>query len=114
MGDGGVVCRRESCSQAHLGAIPLVSDALPNTTMTSQVPQKAILSPAQLEAFQTSETRQQILSFIDNLNNSVVGAKLTDPCTESQVRSLRHRCTIRGSEHTYIGCLIHPTCLESS
>ena len=52
-----------------------------------QLPVKAILSPQQLEWFQSSETRQNILSYIQNLNEAVVGVKLDDECSESNVRA---------------------------
>ena len=54
--------------------------------MTFQVPRKAVLSPEQLESFQTSKTHQEIISYIESLNDAVVGAKLTDECSESSVR----------------------------
>lgn len=53
--------------------------------MAFQVPQKAILSPDQLQAFQTSATRQQVVSYIESLNEAVVGVKLSDECPESPV-----------------------------
>ncbi len=57
--------------------------------MTSFQPlQKAILTKEQLEAFQASNTYASITSYLEALNNSVVGVKLTDECAASQVRRL--------------------------
>lgn len=57
--------------------------------MTSFRPlQKAILTKEQLEAFQASNTYTSITSYVETLNNAVVGVKLTDECAESQVRRL--------------------------
>lgn len=53
--------------------------------MSYRVPTKAILSPAQLEAFQSSSTHQEILSYIELLNQSVIGVKLGEECKESNV-----------------------------
>ena len=50
--------------------------------------QKAILSKAQLEAFQTSSTHASITSYLEVLNNAVVGVKLTDELAASRVRRL--------------------------
>lgn len=47
--------------------------------------QKCILSPAQLAAFETSETRRKVVSYIEILNESIIGAKLTDECPETEV-----------------------------
>lgn len=65
--------------------------ALPSTTMTTDTsafrpPQKAILAKEQLTAFQSSQTHQVIVSYIETVNAAVVGVKLTDPCPESPVR----------------------------
>ncbi|KAG6846962.1 hypothetical protein H0H93_010867, partial [Arthromyces matolae] len=46
-------------------------------------PRKAILLPEQLQYFQTSKTRQEILDFVESLNNAVVGVKLSDECSIS-------------------------------
>lgn len=60
----------------------------PQTTMTSfRALEKAILSPEQLAAFQSSKTYAKVTSYIEALNNAVVGYKLTDECSQSQVRS---------------------------
>lgn len=48
-------------------------------------PTKEILTPQQLEQFQQSQTHSQILAYIQRLNEAVVGVKLQDPCTESDV-----------------------------
>ncbi|PPQ69047.1 hypothetical protein CVT26_003756, partial [Gymnopilus dilepis] len=48
-----------------------------------QVPRKAILSKEQLEYFQQSQTHKDIVSYIETLNEAVVGVKLTDECSSS-------------------------------
>jgi hypothetical protein len=48
--------------------------------------EKAILSKEQLAAFQSSKTYVKVTSYIEVLNNTVVGRKLTDECTQSEVR----------------------------
>jgi serine/threonine-protein phosphatase 2A activator len=54
--------------------------------MTFQPPRKFILTKEQLEWFQTSETHNKIVSYIETLNQAVIGVKLIDPCEESAVR----------------------------
>lgn len=49
-------------------------------------PRKFILTKDQLEHFQNSKTHEEILGYIQALNDAVVGVKLTDPCTTSPVR----------------------------
>ncbi|KAF9262725.1 Phosphotyrosyl phosphatase activator [Marasmius fiardii PR-910] len=49
-----------------------------------QPPRKALLSPAQLEWFQSSETHKRIITYIETLNEAIVGAKLSDQCEESE------------------------------
>lgn len=53
--------------------------------MTFIEPTKRILSKEQLDAFQTSKTYKDIVSYIETLNNSVVGVKLTEECVASEV-----------------------------
>jgi serine/threonine-protein phosphatase 2A activator len=53
-----------------------------------EIPGKRILSSAQLTAFQSSATYNTITSYIEILNASVVGVKLTDAYSESLVRFL--------------------------
>lgn len=60
-----------------------------STTMSSfRTLEKAILSQEQLASFQSSKTYAKITSYIETLNNAVVGFKLTDECAQSQVRQL--------------------------
>ena len=56
--------------------------------MQWQVPRKTILSKEQLEYFQGSKTYQDIISYIETLNNAVIGAKLTDDCHNSPVSTI--------------------------
>ena len=61
------------------------------TDMSYQTPRKVILSKEQLQAFQESKTHGDIVSYIETLNESVVGVKLTDECEVSHVgRSHSH------------------------
>ena len=55
-------------------------------TMAFVSPAKQILSKEQLEAFQASKTHQDVISFIEALNESVVGVKLSDECIDSEAR----------------------------
>jgi Phosphotyrosyl phosphate activator (PTPA) protein len=64
------------------------------TTMSFQIPRRAILSPEQLAYFQTSKSHQSVISYIESLNNAVVGVKLTDECSESPVRSAAYSFSI--------------------
>lgn len=54
--------------------------------MTFETPRKCILSQEQLTAFQSSKTHQEIFSYIESLNDAVIGVKLTDDCPASKVR----------------------------
>lgn len=56
--------------------------------MTFQVPRKAILSKEQLQYFQESQTHKDIVTYIEILNESVVGSKLTDECSSSKVHPI--------------------------
>lgn len=60
------------------------------------VPRKVILTKEQLEHFQASQTHQDIVAYIQTLNEAVVGAKLTDDCPESPVRECRAVCAPGG------------------
>ncbi len=52
--------------------------------------EKAILSKEQLAAFQSSKTCAKVTSYIEVLNNAVVGRKLMDESTQqSEVRRVR-------------------------
>jgi hypothetical protein len=56
------------------------------TMTTFRTLEKAILSKEQLATFPSSNTYAKITSYIEALNNAVVGCKLTDECSQSQVR----------------------------
>jgi len=57
-------------------------------------PRKFILTQAQLEWFQTSATHQAIVAYIETLNASVVGVRLTDACEESEVTVAYYEWTL--------------------
>ncbi|KAJ4490067.1 Phosphotyrosyl phosphatase activator [Lentinula aciculospora] len=50
--------------------------------MNNSTLHKALLTPTQLEWFQSSETHQVIVDYVEALNESVVGAKLSDSVDE--------------------------------
>jgi len=52
---------------------------------TFEKPRKAILSKEQLAQFQASQCHKDIVSYIESLNASVVGVKLSDECPQSPV-----------------------------
>lgn len=54
--------------------------------MVFETPRKQILSNEQLTAFQSSNTHNAIVSYVEALNNSVIGVKLTDEVAASVVR----------------------------
>ena len=54
--------------------------------MTEGIPTKRIISRAHLDAFLSSETHADVVAFVEKLNESVVGVKLTDPLSPSAVR----------------------------
>lgn len=72
----------------------MTGSGLKATMTTFRALEKAILSKEQLAAFQSSNTYAKITSYIEALNNAVVGCKLTDECSQSQVRRgpLWHFC----------------------
>ncbi|KZT04953.1 Phosphotyrosyl phosphatase activator [Laetiporus sulphureus 93-53] len=51
--------------------------------MSFCIPRKVILTKEHLEHFQNSQTHKDIVSYIETLNEAVVGVQLTDQCTES-------------------------------
>ncbi|KAG8829762.1 Serine/threonine-protein phosphatase 2A activator 2 [Serendipita sp. 399] len=55
-----------------------------SATETFEPPTKAILSPHQLEQFQTSQTHASVVAYIQRLNDAVTGVKLRDSCFESE------------------------------
>lgn len=72
-------CRSALCSRPPSPTCATLS------TMSFQSPRKAILTPDQLAHFQQSKTHQDIIGFIEELNERVVGVKLTDECALSPV-----------------------------
>ncbi|KIJ16527.1 hypothetical protein PAXINDRAFT_180335 [Paxillus involutus ATCC 200175] len=56
--------------------------------MTSEIPTKRILSNAQLEDFQNSQTHANIVTFIEQLNESVINVKLTDNIGNTGIESI--------------------------
>jgi hypothetical protein len=56
--------------------------------MKFEIPNKQILSPEQLVAFQASAAHAEIEAYVQALNEAVVGVKLTDLPAHSVVREL--------------------------
>lgn len=50
---------------------------------------KCILSQEQLSSFQSSKVHKDVVSYVETLNDAVVGVKLTDECAESPVGFIR-------------------------
>lgn len=71
----------------------MLDDPQPEASTSYAPPTKRILSQAHLRAFQRSPTHRDIVSFIDALNESIVGKKLQDAGEPS---SVRHRTPVRG------------------
>lgn len=55
-------------------------------TIQSTLPTKRIVSKAHLDAWLDSPTHADVVRFVEQLNQSVVGVKLTDTVEESQAR----------------------------
>ena len=70
----------------HPFTTPLMSIS---ATHQFTVPRKVILTKEQLAHFQASKTHQDIVAYIQTLNEAVVGVKLTDDCSQSPVRECR-------------------------
>lgn len=98
----------------HLGsrdkAITLLTR---NTMVTYEVPNKAIITPAQLEQFQQSATHARVLGYIETLNEAVAGVKLRDACHESEV-ICRHYLSYTHTPHLHVSCRPSGPSLEYS
>lgn len=57
-----------------------------DTTTSPTAPTKRIISRAHLQSFLDSPTHQDLVDFLEELNESVVGLKLTEEVEESEVR----------------------------
>ena len=62
-----------------------VDPTLAGTMPTFEKPRKAILSKDHLAQFQASQCHKDIVSYIESLNASVTGVKLSDECPQSPV-----------------------------
>ncbi|KAK4683947.1 serine/threonine-protein phosphatase 2A activator, partial [Tremellales sp. Uapishka_1] len=62
-----------------------MTDPIPTASTSYIPPTKRILSTAQLAAFRRSRTHNELLSFIDELNDSIVGKKLSSAGDGSSV-----------------------------
>jgi serine/threonine-protein phosphatase 2A activator len=57
----------------------------PQASTSYLPPTKHILSPAHLAAFKRSSTHHEITQFIDDLNTSIVGKKISDMVKGTEV-----------------------------
>lgn len=73
----------ETDKVTELATIALL--VLPQTIMSLKAPRKLILTPEQLSAFQKSDTHLEIISYIEKLNDAVIGVPLQYDCSESEV-----------------------------
>lgn len=73
----------------HLLHLIMSIDSQPIASTSYIPPTKHILSKAHLAAFQRSRAHDDILTFIDQLNDSIIGVKLTQATVASEVRRLR-------------------------
>ena len=64
-----------------------MSNTTPTASSSYTPPSKRILSPAHLAAFKRSSTHDDIIQFIDALNESIIGVKLTESGSGSDVRT---------------------------
>jgi len=79
----GVVWFGGSCqTKARSGP---VDPTLAGTMPTFEKPRKAILTKEHLAQFQASQCHKDIVSYIESLNASVTGVKLSDECPQSPV-----------------------------
>lgn len=71
--------------------------------MSFQPPRKCILSSEQLNAFQSSQTYNQIVSFIDSLNEAVTAVKLNDPTSVQGPAETDAQFKARSEEESEVG-----------
>lgn len=62
-----------------------MSTPKPSPSASYTIPTKHILSKAHLAAFQRSKTHSEIFGFIEELNEDIVGKKLTEAGQGSEV-----------------------------
>ncbi|GHJ87726.1 hypothetical protein NliqN6_4128 [Naganishia liquefaciens] len=62
-------------------------ESQPSAQTNNSLPRKRILSPAHLAAFKESQTYRDIVEFVEELNTSIVGKKLSDGRADSSVVS---------------------------
>lgn len=71
--------------------------------MSFQPPRKCILSPEQLNAFQSSKTYDQIVAYIDVLNEAVTGVKLNDPMSVQGASEADSQFKTRSEDGSKVG-----------
>ena len=82
-------------------------------TMSYQVPRKAILSKEQLQYFQESQTHKDIVSYIETMNDAVIGSRLTDECSTSPV-SIMLLLAFGQETYEWLGCYSYFRFAQSS
>lgn len=78
-------CDKDKQVQCKFSTPTILPTVRCSVNMSYQVPRKAILSKDQLQAFQESKTHKDVISYIEKLNESVVGVKLSEACEASDV-----------------------------
>lgn len=87
----GPVQAQSAPGARHKARLPFASHTMdspmdpPSAPRTK--PQKRIISRHHLEAFLASPTHADLVAFLERLNSSVIGVKLSDPVVERPVRA---------------------------
>ena len=66
------------------------------------IPRKCILTKEQMEAFQASKTHQDVIGYIETLNDAVSGVKLTDECEMSEVCVSVHPFSFKSTSFNFL------------
>lgn len=80
---------------------------LVSVIMSFYPPRKAILLPEQLAYFQQSKTYEDIITFIEELNERVLGVKLTSECEQSPVCEYSQVMSYSVNSEDTVGYLCH-------
>lgn len=90
---------------------PRTPKASMSTPASTSLPTKRIVSKAHLDAWLSSSTHSDVVTFVEKLNESVVGVKLTDSVLESEVSytalcrrgCIKRRCTSDSASEPEMG-----------
>lgn len=75
-------------SRVRLARVPSTAHCTAREMAERVVPTKRIVSRAHLERWLQSETHNDVVEFVDHLNDAATGLKLTDTVHQSPVRTL--------------------------